>query len=182
MHGFHKGSMEGVARAAGISKVTLYNYFASKAALFNAIVTEPVSHAIALDAKALPADDPQGSLLRIALVFLERVTAPETIEHVRLLHDGLAQQSPLAAAFFEGGPEAVVRTLKHYLQRANREGALSVPNTARAAEQFLAMVRGNEQIRLLLGQPPLRMGKAREQYCRECVEMFIGRYARRSDR
>ena len=33
--------MEKVAEAAGISKVTLYNYFPSKEALFDSVATEP---------------------------------------------------------------------------------------------------------------------------------------------
>ena len=54
-HGYGAVSMDAVARAAGVSKATLYAYFSSKDQLFATIIGEACRQKIAL-AELLPAD------------------------------------------------------------------------------------------------------------------------------
>jgi len=174
--GFERGSMERIAAAAYVSKVTLYKYFPSKEALFNAIVTEPMRQAFDLDVAALDPADPAAALERIAETYLELITAPEILAHVRVLYASVVTAPELGKSFFETGPEALIQGLIRYLRLACLQGALAIDNAALAAEQFASMVRGNEQIRLLAGQPALRAKAARKKYCQSCVALFIKGY------
>ena len=176
--GFEKASMEGIAASAGVSKVTVYSYFPSKEALFNAIVNRPIQRAFEFDVEELDACNPSGSLLRIAETYLELITSPEVIEHLRLLHGSAVSNPSLGESFLDTGPEAIIGGLVKYLRAACACGSLAIPDVPRAAEQFVAMVRGNEQIRLLLGQPALRGRAARKNYCKSSVALFVRGFTR----
>lgn len=171
--GFDRGNMDRIAVAAEVSKVTLYKYFPSKEALFNAIVNEPIQRAFEPDTLALDPALPEKELLRLAETYLDLITSRELLEHVRMLHASAGTQPALGKTFLDSGPEALVGLLVGYLERVRAGGALAVANAPQAAEQFLAMVRGNEQIRMLLGQAPLRQRAARKRYCKSCVDLFV---------
>lgn len=176
--GFDGGSMERIAATAAVSKVTLYNYFPSKEALFNAVVNEPIQRAFEVDVEGLDPARPAESLRRIAENYLALITSRDLIEHLRLLHAGAAANPLLGRSFVQTGPEAVTRQLAKYLKAAHACGSLVIPSAAQAAEQFVAMVRGNEQMRMLLGQAPLRGAAARKRYCRSCVDLFVRSFSR----
>lgn len=58
LYGLRKTSMEGIARAAGVSKATLYAYFADKAAVFDAVcaaVSERLTGEVQRAAERAPA-------------------------------------------------------------------------------------------------------------------------------
>jgi TetR/AcrR family transcriptional repressor of mexJK operon len=169
--------MDRIAASAEVSKVTLYKYFPSKEALFNAIVNEPIRHAFSLDLEGLDPADPSSSLLRIAERYLELITSAEILGHVRLLHGSAPANPSLGAAFLKTGPEAIVDALVRYLRATTAQRVLRIPNAPQAAEQFVGMVRGNEQIRMLLGQPALRGRSARRRYCKSCVTVFVKAFA-----
>lgn len=176
--GFEKGSMDRIAAGAEVSKVTLYNYFPSKEALFSALVNEPIQRAFDLDVDALDPSAPAAGLLRIAESYLELITSPEILEHVRLLHGGATTNPALGAAFLKTGPEAIIGGVVRYLRAAAAAGSLRISNVPMVAEQFVAMVRGNEQMRMLLGQPALRGRAARRKYCKACVNLLVAALAR----
>lgn len=171
--GFDRGNIDRIAVAAEVSKVTLYKYFPSKEALFNAIVNEPIQRVFEPNALALDPALPETELLRLAETYLALITSRELLEHVRMLHAAAGTQPALGKAFLDSGPEALVELLVGYLERVRAGGTLEVANAPQAAEQFLAMVRGNEQIRMLLGQAPLRQRAARRRYCKSCVDLFV---------
>ncbi|OWQ47478.1 hypothetical protein CDL60_08595 [Roseateles noduli] len=175
--GFEKGSVDRVAAAAAVSKVTIYKYFPSKEVLFNAVVNEPIRQAFELDVAALDPTMPQASLEKIAETYLALITAPEILAHIRLLHASVSVSPALGHDFFSSGPEAVLQELGGFLRACRDAGSLAIRNVPQAAEQFLGMVRGNEQIRLLMKQPPLRARAATRRYCRSCVDLFVRAHA-----
>ncbi|ANH69212.1 TetR/AcrR family transcriptional regulator [Mitsuaria sp. 7] len=174
--GFDKGSVDRVASAASVSKVTVYKYFPSKEVLFNAVVNEPIRQAFELDVASLDPTTPQASLEKIAETYLTLITAPEILAHIRLLHASVSVSPALGHDFFSSGPEAVMQELAGFLRACRDAGSLAIRNVPQAAEQFLGMVRGNEQIRLLMRQPPLRAKAATRTYCRACVDLFVRAY------
>ena len=45
-----------------------------------------------------------------------------------------------------------------------------------ASEQFVAMVRGHDHLRSLLGLPPVRNPRSRTRYLEACVDAFLKAY------
>lgn len=176
--GFERSNMERIAALADVSKVTLYKYFPSKEVLFNTVVNEPIRRTFELDVAALDTANPRAALLKIAETYVELITSGEIIAHLRVLYGSVVSNPSLGASFFASGPEAMIHQLKEYLQAACDKGVLDIADVAQAAEQFTAMVRGAEQSRMLMGQPPQRDAVARRHYCESCVTLFMCGYGR----
>ena len=84
--GFDGASMGEIARAAGVSKGTLYVYFDSKEDLFEALtVAEKSGLAEALF--ALDADDPdvRAVLARLGRTYLTEISRPERVSLIRMV-------------------------------------------------------------------------------------------------
>ena len=96
---------------------------------------------------------PNEALVKIAGTYLALITDEAVLLHVRALYASAARNADLGESFLTSGPEAVLAGLVRYLVASHRAGVLLVPDASLAAEQFAAMVRGNEQTRLLMGQP-----------------------------
>ncbi len=73
--GYHGTSMRQVARAAGISPAAIYNHFASKEALFSALLRDRVPHWALMDALRAAQGSDAAALLLDALRRMEEVTS-----------------------------------------------------------------------------------------------------------
>ena len=176
-HGLEDTSLERIAQAAGTSRVTIYSYFGSKEALFNAIVFEPVREQVVVGMEALDPAQPREPLQKIAVRYLELVLEERLIAHARMLSAHTLREAGVGRSFYDSGPQRVEESLADYLRRVHAAGTLRIPDARWAAEQFLSMVRGNEQVRALMGKPPARTGKARRAYLDQTVAVFLKAYA-----
>lgn len=174
--GYDRASMEAVALAAGVSKMTLYNYFPSKDALFEACVacrTDGIFADVSDD--RLDPAHPEEALRLIAQQFLALMRADDVLRIHRILF-GLASTHPdVCARFFKAGPERITARVRGYLDAAVSAGSLRIDNTALAADQFLALQLGRPHTRatLGLGTPP---GEEDARLIRENVILFLARY------
>lgn len=174
--GYERASMEAVAQASGVSKMTLYNYFPSKDALFEACVACRTESLFAeFHARPMDATRPAVVLSQIARQFLALMRADDVLRIHRTLY-GLAGIHPeVCERFFKAGPQRISDLVRDYLASANAVGSLHIDNCARAADQFLALQLGRPHVAatLGLGVP----GEAADaEMIRENVEMFLARY------
>lgn len=176
--GFERSNMERIAALADVSKVTLYRYFPSKQALFDAVVNEPLRRVVALDVVALDPANPRAALLKFAETYAELATSSEVIAHLRVRYGNVVSHPSTDASYLASGPEALIHQLEAYLRTACRKGSLKIVDVAQAAEQFAAMVCGTEQSRMLMGQACQRDAVARRRYCKSCVNLFMCGYGR----
>lgn len=151
-HGFGEATMDLVASRAGVSKVTLYNYFPSKLALFEACVRQRTTDRFdGFDSERENATQPERVLVVLAQRFLALMRDPEVLRLMGMLH-GLSHQHPeVCAAFYEAGPRWVLNQVKHYLLRAQAEGCLTLSDPDLATELFLGLLMGPTHHRGLLG-------------------------------
>jgi AcrR family transcriptional regulator len=151
-HGFDGASMGEIARAAGVSKGTLYVYFDSKETLFEALtLAERGSLAEALF--RLDEHDPnvRAVLRQLGHSFLEAMVRPDHISSVRMVI-GAADKFPrFGRAFYESGPECGQRRLAAYLERQVEAGRLAIDDTSTAARHFLDLCSSGVLKRLLFG-------------------------------
>jgi AcrR family transcriptional regulator len=137
-HGFDAASMSDIARAAGVSKGTLYVYFDNKEELFEAIVQEEcLAHAegvFDLD----PADhDVVNALARFGTAYVEFLCRPEKASALRTVI-AIAERMPeIGKSFYETGPAFGIGRLAEYLRSQTAAGVLSVEDCEIAAAQFM---------------------------------------------
>lgn len=85
--GFRSATMEEVARAAGITKGTIYLYFSSKEDLFLAVVRAHLQQAFDLlpSITFQPGDDPEVVTRRVGKAFLDVLMTPDVAKVVSLV-------------------------------------------------------------------------------------------------
>jgi TetR/AcrR family transcriptional regulator, mexJK operon transcriptional repressor len=149
--GFGAVTMDAIAREAGVSKATVYAHFHSKEELFGAVVAHLSERRFdGFSAEALDPRDIEASLLTIATRFLDLVLSPEAIALNRILIGEVSRFPVLGEVFWAAGPERTRVQVEAFLRRAAAASTLSVPDARLAAEQFIALARGEIHLRSLL--------------------------------
>ena len=141
--GFDGASMNEIARAAGVSKGTLYVYFADKNRLFEAIVErESLDHgkkAFNFD----PALDAETSLRAFGRAYLEIVCRPDGGSAVRTVM-AIAERMPdVGRRFYDRVIAHTMRLLAAYLTARVEAGELAIDNCELAAAQYMRMCQAS---------------------------------------
>ena len=136
--GFDGASMGEIARAAGVSKGTLYVYFDSKEALFEALTLEE-KRSLAEALFTLDADDPDVAavLTRLGTTYLIEMFRPEHVAVIRMVIGACEKFPHFGQAFFDAGPAQGVARLTAYLDAQVEAGRLTAADTDLAAKHFL---------------------------------------------
>jgi len=176
-HGFERASMESVAQASGVSKMTIYSYFPTKAALFEAVIGQRVGAVFSFaDGEALDPGDARKSLTLIGRRFLTLMRADDVLGRHRALYGATNQAEAARRAFYRQGPIKSIEQVASYLVAASRSGSLEVRNPEVAADQFLSLFLGAAHIHALLGlgKPT---AKADQKLIDENVDLFMRAHA-----
>ncbi len=180
-HGYAATAIEQIAADAGVSKVTIYNQFGDKRALFTAAVEcecERMRGHFSLDAM------PQGTIRERITAIGEAVLAflfrPEMIQFERRIAAETEIEPAIGIAFLEAGPWRMKEAFGAWLARACEAGELSIPDPRLAAEQFVSMCKG-------MGDLERRFGadvgaQERDRRIAGAVDVFLAAYAPAADR
>jgi AcrR family transcriptional regulator len=138
--GFDGASMGEIAKAAGVSKGTLYVYFDSKEALFEALTLEEKA-GLAEALFWLDETDPdvRSAMRRLGASFLDAMLKPDHISSIRMVIGATDKFPRFGQAFYEAGPRTGARRIKAYLDAQVAAGRLRIDDTEIAAEQFLGL-------------------------------------------
>jgi TetR/AcrR family transcriptional repressor of mexJK operon len=151
-HGYEGASIDAIAAESGVSKVTIYKYFPTKAELFKACITHRMDAQFAgIDPQSLDPRNPREALTQIGRAFLGLMRSPDVIKHHRTLYGAQGVDTAAAESFFAAGPRKIVDSVAAYLRAAQRVGSVSVSNPDLAANQYLSLYLGLGHIRSLLG-------------------------------
>lgn len=176
--GFGATSMDAIAREAAVSKATVYAHFADKATLFGAVITRLNERRFGgFSVEALDPDDVEASLTLFARRFLELILSPEAIALNRIIIAEVPRFPELGEAFWQAGPARSRVQIEAFLRRANAAGTLAVAEPRGAAEQFVALARGEIHMRQLL-RPDGEIGaKAIAAAASSAVRVFLRAFA-----
>lgn len=166
--GFGGGSMDEVARAAGVGKQTVYRHFGSKEALFEGLLGEMCGGVFA--APALQVRDLPGALREVGRAFVQIVTEPANLALFRIVVAEAERFPMLARRFHEAGIAAAVTFVASLLVR---EAGMKQVQAESAAGTFLEMVKGPAFLRLLLGAPASPWNESFEQQIEQAVAYVI---------
>jgi TetR/AcrR family transcriptional regulator, mexJK operon transcriptional repressor len=142
--------MDTIAKAADVSKVTVYNHFGSKDALFTAVVGDALDDA--LDSTLATVRDRLGSPdgvttteeIRVALTaaakaWVKGVNSPEVLELLHVVAAEMRAFPQLTQAWRERGPGRFYPLLEAYLEPLAERGVLIVPDVTVAVLQLYSL-------------------------------------------
>ncbi|AIN59987.1 TetR/AcrR family transcriptional regulator [Pseudomonas soli] len=172
--GYANTSMDAVAAAAGVSKLTVYSHFTDKQTLFGAAVMATCQNQL----PDLMFEYPEGAavedvLLNIARGFQALISSDEAVKLSRLIFALGSQDPGFGQYFYAAGPKRVMSGMEALLRCVDQRGLLRIDNPWQAAEHFFCLVKGAPDYRLLLGCSPALVGDEAEAHVREAVGVFI---------
>ncbi|NLR76957.1 TetR/AcrR family transcriptional regulator [Leeia aquatica] len=151
--GYGSASMDRIAREAGVSKGTLYNYFANKETLFATMIQGDCydatngshSHDWQLDPQ-----QPLGVLTEFGMHMVEELLNREHITFIRIVLAEAVNFPELGKMVEATGPGMAVSVLSDYLGQVNQLGQYHFPVCPLAAEQFMQLCEAGSYRRTLL--------------------------------
>ena len=175
--GFDGASMGEIARTAGVSKGTLYVYFDSKEALFEALTLEE-KRGLAEALFRLDADDPDVAavLTRLGTTYLVEMVRPEHVAVIRMVIGACEKFPRFGQAFFEAGPAMGVARLTAYLDAQVTAGRLKAADTNLAAKHFLHLCQAGLLTRLLFNAGDPVTQDEIDYRIQEAVRVFFAGY------
>jgi TetR/AcrR family transcriptional regulator of autoinduction and epiphytic fitness len=176
--GFDAASVNDICRAAGVSKGTLYVYFASKEDMFVALVEAERDRLFAEVDRVLDEDRPLEERLRsYARRLAEVICSDEVIRAQRIIIAVSERMPDLGARFFDGVVSRLLGRLARLFERETAAGRLAVPDPDLAASQFVELASAGLWRRRLFGKAPVPPGRAAvEASADAAVRVFLAAY------
>lgn len=172
-HGYDGTSMDAVARAAGTTKASLYARFATKEALFAAVLAWAVARPDwpVPEPPPPPLDDLAAGLLAVARAGWRRATDPAMVALSRIAIAEADRFPDLARRAQANSSWARRETVEALLRRHAAAGAIVADDPELLAEHFLAMVAGMPARLASFGivHPP----DEQEHRARAAVDLFL---------
>ena len=177
VHGFEGVSMDQIAARAGVSKLTVYSHFGDKETLFvdavESYCDEQVPTALFTPSPAQPLRE---RLHGIAHAVYALLSSPEAVAGFRIMCSSSCTTENLPERFWEAGAGHLQAGFSALLARRTAAGELAVDDTARAASQFFALLRGDQHPRMVMGCG-VRAGFDVDAHIEATVDMFLRAYA-----
>ncbi|MGY6770582.1 TetR/AcrR family transcriptional regulator [Komagataeibacter sp. NFXK3] len=182
-NGYEGASMSGIARDAGVSKGTLYNYFDSKATLFSAFVEQCACEKMPLLFSRIDEGaNLTESLEHLAVAMIRLLTSPLSLMLNRIIISEAGNFPELAETFWKHGPQKAINILSVWLMQHNDSGVLNIPDPVFAAEQFYALCQTRIAGRARM-QLPVNTDQAHIDFiARSAVHTFLNAYLREGPR
>src|SRR5262247_821857 len=178
--GFDAASMGEIARQAAVSKGTLYVYFDSKEALFEAIVEEEclaqAEQVFALDSND---HDVEAVLTRLGGAFVRFLCRPGGQSSLRTVISISERMPAIGKQFYETGPVTGIARLSRYLEDQVAGGFLAILDVEVAAAQFLDSCQSTLFKPLLFNFAPPPAEERIHHVVDLAVRTFLSAYARR---
>ncbi len=177
---FRGTSMDAVASAAGVSKLTVYSHFGDKANLFREVVREWMQEFLPETTYQLdPALGIRGNLLRVAFTHARLDCSSEAVGTCRAIISDCPKGVPrYGRLIWEEGAMRTHALLESLLHEAIEAGWLQIDDVPRAAVQFMVLIQGDMKMRRLFGCVECDDSYAREleSTAKAGVDMFLRAY------
>ncbi len=176
--GFEGASVDTIARAAGVSKATLYSYFPDKRLLFMEVARceccRQADEAVDLiDMNAAP----EVVLTETARRLVEFFLSDFGMRVFRICVAEADRFPDLGREFYESGPALARARVASYLTKAVERGQLRIEDINLAADQFLELCKADLFPRVILGVQTRFTEAERTRIIKGAVETFLARYA-----
>ena len=174
--GYAATSIDAIIKRAGGSKRNIYSAFGNKEGLFIALMLETAKDVLSsLEVDRAQPRDLREALLAYGLHVLDIYTGPALVGIYRTVIAESGRFPDLARRFFEEGPAQATAGLAQVLDAARDSGELpeNIVHTKILAEQFVAMMRNNVHLEVVLGLRPPPSAAEIRHYVEACVDTFL---------
>jgi AcrR family transcriptional regulator len=174
--GFDAASMGEIARAAGVSKGTLYVYFADKNRLFEAIVEEESLEQGKVVFNLDPARDVTTTLMDFGQAYIQLLCRPGVGSATRTVM-AIAERMPeVGRRFYENVIALTIRRLADYLDARVAAGDLAIEDCELAATQFMQMCQATLFQPFIFQAAPAPSAARIAHVVKSATRMFLAAY------
>jgi len=150
--GFEGASVDDIARAAGVSKATLYSYFPDKRLLFMEVFRVECDRRTGAALDEIDFAAPAAEVLRRAgRHLLTSLLSDFNLAVFRICVAEAERFPELGRAFYESGPKPLRRQIAAFLTDAARRGEVEIADIDLAADQFVELCKADLHLRRLFG-------------------------------
>jgi TetR/AcrR family transcriptional repressor of mexJK operon len=173
-HGFRSVSMDKIAGAAPVSKATLYNHFASKNALFAAVVSRLCTNLLdtVMQATEEENDDVEDTLEKIATSFVDLLFTEEGLGIYRLIVAESNDFPELGQLVYDASAKIVLTQLEQYLQRLNASGCFHIADPEFAADAFFSLLKSDLHCQCLMATRSLPSQQEKQRLVQRAMNFY----------
>jgi AcrR family transcriptional regulator len=176
--GFAETSMEAIAQEAGVSKATLYAHYGSRDELFTAVIWAAGDRfSSGLVSGVTGAADLRSKMERLAGAVLDLLLSPEVVATNRIVAAEARRFPELGKLFYENGPDRLMARLAEVFETAMAAGSLRRSAPRDVAKHFIGLIRGDLQLRAMLGDESAMSATERNRAITTGVAVFLAAYA-----
>ena len=177
--GFDGASMGEIARAAGVSKGTLYVYFADKSALFEAIVEEETLDQGKVRFNFDPERDVTTTLTEFGQAYIAMICRPGGGSAIRTVM-AIAERMPdVGRRYYEHVLAQTISRLAAYLDARVRMNELAIDDCQLAASQFMLMCQASLFLPFIFQAAPPPSPARVAEVIDSAVRMFMAAYGKK---
>ena len=175
--GFEGASVDDIARAAGVSKATLYSYFPDKRLLFSEVARLECNRQGDAALQEISTDAPIEIALREAASRIVHFFLSDFGQQVYRICVAESYRFPeLGKRFYTSGPDLLRERLTTVLTPYVARGELQIDDMDLACDQFGELCKSDLFMRRLCGMPCDLDDRAIDRVVQGAVEMFLARY------
>jgi TetR/AcrR family transcriptional repressor of mexJK operon len=144
--------MDTIAADAGVSKLTAYNHFGNKAALFAEVIERKCHDMLgAIDFGAAGAVDARSSLIAVGNAFVRLVTSPDAMGAHNVIVQERERAPELGPMFYNSAVLNSARRVAALLSELHRRGDVRIGDPEQSARDILSLWRAQPTMHIELG-------------------------------
>lgn len=175
--GFEGASVDDIARAAGVSKATLYSYFPDKRLLFMEVAKGECKRQADEALQVMNLNAPPEIVLHEAARRMVGFVLSDFGQRVFRICVAESDRFPeLGREFYKSGPSLVRERIMDYLAMAVGRGELVIDDLALAADQFAELCKGDLNTRIMFGLATTFTPQEVTRVIDGAVTMFMATY------
>ena len=175
--GFEGASVDDIAKAAGVSKATLYSYFPDKRLLFMEVVSTECNRQAEEAMELVDRNAPVRHVLELgARQMIQILTSRFSRQMFRICVAESDRFPELERKFYESGPLMGRQHIRDYLTEAVQRGELAITDYDLAADQFLELCKADIFAKTVFGIQSDFSPAEVERIAKGAVETFMARY------
>lgn len=175
--GYEGASVDAIAKAAGVSKATLYSYFSDKRLLFMEVAKTECLAQIAEAACILDAyDHPRTVMAEAGRRMMGLVLSPFGQAIFRMCVAERDRFPELGREFYRTGPEVFHGTMCAYFEQAVAKGDLAIDDVKLATDQFIELCHAQLFTEMVFGIRDTASEAEVARVIDGAVDTFMARY------